>query len=834
MERQPQTSLINQSENSMGDSEEGDITEVRIQIDKETSIRQLEMDQASKISPNKITADESANGDSSQPKGIVMVDADEENDDDDEEDFDDCIDIRDNANDEDQFAFEDNNGVNGVPRNTSENFPGNSLTVEIGEDNNDAQVDADDAGEENGEHEEEGAAAANRVTFADEDQLSDCHYDHHHIEDHFQRTHSESYEDDEDYQHGEKSLDVLLLEEICEEAASMTIKEALIHSLKPNVRAGLATAHLRLSESEILNLEGYCEDFVGGLIKDLLRRTSILQNDKDEAQNNANQTTVQATTIKITAKQLSAMDLKQLKVYCDHFVHNVIAESIIDSSMIVAKQQDQADQVKDILHVFQESDELQEYFTSLTTDIVRTALINVVSKEHLEEAIQSEETDPLESEFDTLQSSEHTSLSGEFESHGEEGFDFDDNHSFSFPDSQVQQKHQEPSPREVYNTESSQKSRSKRRKLPQQPGDTPLEFDMDWVEGALHDIGVTEGDRRHKIVMKELDFDDRVNARGNEVLAPVFLAIAEENEDDNDFQGMRRKTQSIEDLCGLIEEDHEPPRKRSSSLNQAKPKRKHHPKQPPPSFKEYIQNDVKSALQDDLKPAIQEDLEERPPSPDENVAVQAELERQQPKSLEVTKTIQDKVYHAYDDEQFRWHTIRVNNREKVLDLRLIEPYMKVITHGGVHIPSRAVIVVVAACYLPDKSKRNYDFLMEQLFFYLISTLELLATADEYFLVYLNGGTTQANMPALPWMKRFYQHIEGGLKQQMIKMFIVHPNFWLKTVVRFARAFVGTTFWSKLEFMKSLDDLSKHIPTEFMYIPDEVIRCDPKYKRLHNL
>lgn len=55
--------------------------------------------------------------------------------------------------------------------------------------------------------------------------------------------------------------------------------------------------------------------------------------------------------------------------------------------------------------------------------------------------------------------------------------------------------------------------------------------------------------------MRELDFDDRVNARGNEVLAPVFLAIAEENEGDNDFQGMRRKTQSIEDLCGLIEED---------------------------------------------------------------------------------------------------------------------------------------------------------------------------------------------------------------------------------------------------------------------------------------
>jgi hypothetical protein len=46
------------------------------------------------------------------------------------------------------------------------------------------------------------------------------------------------------------------------------------------------------------------------------------------------------------------------------------------------------------------------------------------------------------------------------------------------------------------------------------------------------------------------------------------------------------------------------------------------------------------------------------------------------------ETLQEKSFYAYDDERYRWHTIRVNNREKVLDLKLIEPYMKVITHGG--------------------------------------------------------------------------------------------------------------------------------------------------------
>ena len=35
-----------------------------------------------------------------------------------------------------------------------------------------------------------------------------------------------------------------------------------------------------------------------------------------------------------------------------------------------------------------------------------------------------------------------------------------------------------------------------------------------------------------------------------------------------------------------------------------------------------------------------------------------------------------------DVERFRWHTVSVNGRDKILDLKLLEPYMKVISHGG--------------------------------------------------------------------------------------------------------------------------------------------------------
>ena len=61
-------------------------------------------------------------------------------------------------------------------------------------------------------------------------------------------------------------------------------------------------------------------------------------------------------------------------------------------------------------------------------------------------------------------------------------------------------------------------------------------------------------ERKQKILLKELSFDEHAEVAGTELLAPVFLAIAEENDADTGIQGMRRKAQSIEDLCGIIDE----------------------------------------------------------------------------------------------------------------------------------------------------------------------------------------------------------------------------------------------------------------------------------------
>lgn len=140
--------------------------------------------------------------------------------------------------------------------------------------------------------------------------------------------------------------------------------------------------------------------------------------------------------------------------------------------------------------------------------------------------------------------------------------------------------------------------------------------------------------------------------------------------------------------------------------------------------------------------------------------------------------------------------------------------------------------MIAACYLPEKTIKNYDFLMEQLFFYVMSTLELLAIHEDYYLVYLNGGTRQQNMPSVTWMKRFYQYIEGGLKK-MKEMFIVHPSFRLKAVITLAKPLINANFWRKLSFISTLSTLSSLVPVDYIYIPDEVMRVDPTYRQVHN-
>ena len=47
-------------------------------------------------------------------------------------------------------------------------------------------------------------------------------------------------------------------------------------------------------------------------------------------------------------------------------------------------------------------------------------------------------------------------------------------------------------------------------------------------------------------------------------------------------------------------------------------------------------------------------------------------------------------------EDWRWYTVSVNSRDKVLDLDMLAPYMKVISHGGT--PTRPSLLPLSLCW----------------------------------------------------------------------------------------------------------------------------------------
>ncbi|KAL8595557.1 hypothetical protein ACOMHN_000765 [Nucella lapillus] len=162
-----------------------------------------------------------------------------------------------------------------------------------------------------------------------------------------------------------------------------------------------------------------------------------------------------------------------------------------------------------------------------------------------------------------------------------------------------------------------------------------------------------------------------------------------------------------------------------------------------------------------------------------------------------------------------------------LDMRVIEPYKRVLSHGGYCGEGLTAMIVFSACYLPSRDRRDYSYVMNHLFHYVLHTLDELV-ADDYMIVYFHGATPRRQMPSFSWLKRCYQGIDRRLRKNLQALFLVHPTLWLKTVVLMTRPFISAKFSSKLQFVRTLSDLKQLIPMEYVYIPDIVQRYDDRH------
>ena len=132
----------------------------------------------------------------------------------------------------------------------------------------------------------------------------------------------------------------------------------------------------------------------------------------------------------------------------------------------------------------------------------------------------------------------------------------------------------------------------------------------------------------------------------------------------------------------------------------------------------------------------------------------------------------------------RWRLTTINGAEKRIDMKVIEPFKKVLSHGG-FTKEGYTILVFSACYMPEKKRPDYKYILENLFLYVISALQFLIS-DGYVIVYLHGGADDSVTPSLSWLKKCYSHIEHRLRKNLQALYIVHPDFWVKTGAKLAK------------------------------------------------
>ncbi|XP_056288766.1 protein prune homolog 2 [Pseudoliparis swirei] len=188
------------------------------------------------------------------------------------------------------------------------------------------------------------------------------------------------------------------------------------------------------------------------------------------------------------------------------------------------------------------------------------------------------------------------------------------------------------------------------------------------------------------------------------------------------------------------------------------------------------------------------------------------------------------TYSAEEERQDGrlWRSVVIGEQEHRINMKVIESYMRVISHGGYYSNGVNAIIVFAACFLPDSDKEDYHEIMENLFLYVISTLELMV-AEDYMIVYLNGATPHRRMPGLGWLKKCYQMIDRRLRKNLKSFIILHPSWFIRTVLVVTRPFISTKFSSKIKFVNSLDELHQSIPMDCIQIPECIIRLDKEMK-----
>ncbi|KAM4725645.1 BCL2/adenovirus E1B 19 kDa protein-interacting protein 2-like [Anableps anableps] len=184
-----------------------------------------------------------------------------------------------------------------------------------------------------------------------------------------------------------------------------------------------------------------------------------------------------------------------------------------------------------------------------------------------------------------------------------------------------------------------------------------------------------------------------------------------------------------------------------------------------------------------------------------------------------------------DTEGTRWRCFTTGDppQESRVNMSVLEPYLRVLSHGGYYGDGEDDIIVFSSCYLPENSLENYQYVMDNLFRFVIGTLELMV-AENYVIVYLCAGGQKEKLPGIGWLKECYTSIDRRLRKNLKGFYVVHPTWYIKILATIIKPFISSKFSRKLQFVNTLQELSHFITTEHVQIPDCVRQYDQNLSR----
>ncbi|XP_029282886.1 bcl-2/adenovirus E1B 19 kDa-interacting protein 2-like protein [Cottoperca gobio] len=182
-----------------------------------------------------------------------------------------------------------------------------------------------------------------------------------------------------------------------------------------------------------------------------------------------------------------------------------------------------------------------------------------------------------------------------------------------------------------------------------------------------------------------------------------------------------------------------------------------------------------------------------------------------------------------DQRGRHWRRFCVSGHEYQVNMSVLEPYLQVLSHGGYYGAEMNAIILFTSCYLPENTVQDYDYVMDNLFRYIVGTLDLMVS-ENYLLIYLCAMAPRNKLPPIKWLNQCYTSIDRRLKKDLKGLLVVHPAWYIRALLTVVKPFISEKFSRKIQFIQTLQELSQFIPIDRLQIPDAIRQFDEKLNR----